>query len=81
MTRAELDRLGRDLPSLAAIDAELARRGITPAALDAELSTRGLVRMKMTMAKFGRRPGDRFVCSERIAQGHDVYGSAVRVTS
>jgi hypothetical protein len=37
--------------------------------------------MKMLMPQHGRPTGQMFTCSERVAQGYDVFGSAVRVTS
>jgi hypothetical protein len=33
------------------------------------------------MDQHGRRPGQVFVCSERVAQGYDIFGSAERVTA
>jgi hypothetical protein len=80
VTAAELAQLGRDLPSVGEIDTELVRR-LPTAAIDAALGRRGLVLMKMLMPQHGRRTGQVFACSERVAQGYDVFGSAVRVTS
>jgi hypothetical protein len=80
MTAHALDHLARVLPSLAEVDAELARR-LTTAAIDKEVTARGLVLMKMTMAQHGRHPGQLFACSERVAEGYAIFGSAIRVTT
>jgi hypothetical protein len=80
MSREAVAQLARDVPSLTEIDAELAHR-LTADALDTELSRRGLVVMRMLMPQHGRRTGQIFACSARMAEGYAIYGSAIRVTS
>lgn len=87
MTPTELAQLTRDLPSLEAIDREIARRRgidldlstVTTKQLVEALRARDLVPMKATMTVGARRTGQLFAASPREAAGHDMYGSAERL--
>jgi len=78
MTPDALAALAQPLPSLADIDRELARRRRR---VKQNTGAPGTVTMKMLMAQHGRKVGDVFTCSPRIAEGYDLFGSAIRITA
>jgi hypothetical protein len=67
LTPDDLARLDRDLPSLEALDAEMARR-------------QGLVEMKVCLDGFGHKKGQIIYVSAAEAAGHETFGSAERTS-